>query len=74
VCRTVHEDTHIQFAGFPLLWSPRVREHRLRGFVESLIERPQTVAEQVANVLREAIASGTLKAGTALRGGLSRKS
>jgi DNA-binding GntR family transcriptional regulator len=42
-------------------------EHRLRGFAESLIERPQTVAEQVANVLREAIASGTLKAGTALR-------
>lgn len=43
------------------------REHRLRGFVEGLIERPQTVAEQVANVLREAIASGSLKAGTALR-------
>jgi DNA-binding GntR family transcriptional regulator len=39
----------------------------LRGFAESLIERPRTVAEQVANVLREAIASGTLKAGTALR-------
>ncbi|TSE01381.1 GntR family transcriptional regulator [Mesorhizobium intechi] len=31
------------------------------------MERPRTVAEQVANVLREAIASGTLKAGTALR-------
>ncbi|WP_033838582.1 GntR family transcriptional regulator [Mesorhizobium loti] len=39
----------------------------MRGFAESLIERPQTVAEQVAKVLREAIASGTLKAGTALR-------
>ncbi|TGV78537.1 GntR family transcriptional regulator, partial [Mesorhizobium sp. M2D.F.Ca.ET.145.01.1.1] len=31
------------------------------------MERPQTVAEQVANVLREAIASGSLKAGTTLR-------
>ncbi|QKC80127.1 GntR family transcriptional regulator [Mesorhizobium erdmanii] len=31
------------------------------------MEKPKTVAEQVANVLREAIASGTLKAGTALR-------
>ncbi|MBZ9853215.1 GntR family transcriptional regulator [Mesorhizobium sp. CA13] len=39
----------------------------MRGFGEGLIERPQTVAEQVANVLREAIASGTLKAGTTLR-------
>ncbi|RVA49309.1 GntR family transcriptional regulator [Mesorhizobium sp. M7A.F.Ca.US.001.01.1.1] len=28
---------------------------------------PRTVAEQVANVLREAIASGTIKAGTSLR-------
>lgn len=35
--------------------------------MEGLIERPQTVAEQVANVLREAIASGSLKAGTTLR-------
>ncbi|OBQ74375.1 GntR family transcriptional regulator [Mesorhizobium erdmanii] len=39
----------------------------MRGFAESPIEKPKTVAEQVANVLREAIASGTLKAGTALR-------
>ncbi|WP_407067884.1 GntR family transcriptional regulator [Mesorhizobium sp. M8A.F.Ca.ET.213.01.1.1] len=39
----------------------------MRGFMEGLIERPQTVAEQVANVLREAIASGSLKAGTTLR-------
>ncbi|TPM40939.1 GntR family transcriptional regulator [Mesorhizobium sp. B2-3-4] len=31
------------------------------------MDRPLTVAEQVANVLREAIASGALKAGTALR-------
>lgn len=39
----------------------------MRGFVEGVIDRPLTVAEQVANVLREAIASGALKAGTALR-------
>ncbi|MBN9216346.1 MAG: GntR family transcriptional regulator [Mesorhizobium sp.] len=31
------------------------------------MDRPLTVAEQVANILREAIASGALKAGTALR-------
>ncbi|UVK44071.1 GntR family transcriptional regulator [Mesorhizobium sp. AR07] len=31
------------------------------------MQGPRTVAEQVANVLREAIASGTLKAGTPLR-------
>ncbi|WP_246675177.1 GntR family transcriptional regulator [Mesorhizobium sp. B2-3-4] len=39
----------------------------MRGFTEGVIDRPLTVAEQVANVLREAIASGALKAGTALR-------
>lgn len=39
----------------------------MRGFTEGLIDRPLTVAEQVANVLREAIASGALKAGIALR-------
>ncbi|MER8805499.1 GntR family transcriptional regulator [Mesorhizobium australicum] len=39
----------------------------MRGFTEGLIEKPQTVAEQVANVLREAIASGSLRAGTTLR-------
>ncbi len=37
----------------------------MRGFAE--MQRPQTVAEQVANVLREAIADGSLAAGTALR-------
>ncbi|AMX91728.1 GntR family transcriptional regulator [Mesorhizobium sp. M7A.F.Ca.US.014.04.1.1] len=31
------------------------------------MQGPRTVAEQVANVLREAIASGTIKAGTSLR-------
>lgn len=31
------------------------------------MQRPQTVAEQVAGILREAIANGSLKAGTALR-------
>ena len=35
------------------------------GFAE--MQRPQTVAEQVANVLREAIADGSLADGTALR-------
>jgi DNA-binding GntR family transcriptional regulator len=35
------------------------------GFAE--VQRPQTVAEQVANVLREAIADGSLADGTALR-------
>jgi len=34
---------------------------------ESVMQGPRTVAEQVANVLREAIASGTMKAGTPLR-------
>src|SRR5882757_868983 len=37
----------------------------MRGFAE--MQRPQTVAEQVANVLREAIADGSLAAGTTLR-------
>ncbi|TIN52696.1 MAG: GntR family transcriptional regulator, partial [Mesorhizobium sp.] len=31
------------------------------------MQGPRTVAAQVANVLREAIASGTIKAGTSLR-------
>src|SRR5581483_3794214 len=31
------------------------------------IGRPQTVAEQIADLLREAIAEGSLRAGTALR-------
>lgn len=35
------------------------------GFAD--VQRPQTVAEQVASVLREAIADGSLAAGTALR-------
>ncbi len=39
----------------------------MRGFAESVMQGPRTVAEQVANVLREAIASGTIKAGTSLR-------
>jgi DNA-binding GntR family transcriptional regulator len=37
----------------------------MRGFAE--MRRPLTVAEQVADVLREAIADGSLAAGTALR-------
>ena len=37
----------------------------MRGFVG--MQRPQTVAEQVANVLREAIADGSLADGTVLR-------
>jgi DNA-binding GntR family transcriptional regulator len=39
----------------------------LRGFVEGMMQKPQTVAEQIANVLREAIADGALAAGTPLR-------
>ena len=39
----------------------------MRGFAESVMQGPRTVAEQVANVLREAIANGTMKAGTPLR-------
>lgn len=39
----------------------------MRGFAESVMQGPRTVAEQVANVLREAIANGSLEAGTALR-------
>ena len=39
----------------------------MRGFAESVMQGPRTVAEQVANVLREAIANGTIKAGTPLR-------
>lgn len=39
----------------------------MRGFAESVMQGPRTVAEQVANVLREAIASGTIGAGTPLR-------
>src|SRR5580704_14413567 len=35
--------------------------------MEGLMQKPQTVAEQIANVLREAIADGSLAAGTPLR-------
>ena len=38
----------------------------MRGFAES-VQGPRTVAEQVANVLREAIANGSFEAGTPLR-------
>ncbi|CAD5300095.1 Transcriptional regulator [Bosea sp. 62] len=37
------------------------------GLAEALKQKPQTVAEQVAGVLREAIADGSLAAGTVLR-------
>ncbi|MGX1787311.1 GntR family transcriptional regulator [Bosea sp. NPDC055332] len=37
------------------------------GLAEALKQKPQTVAEQVAGVLREAIADGSLAAGTTLR-------
>jgi DNA-binding GntR family transcriptional regulator len=39
----------------------------LRGFAESVMQAPRTVAEQVADVLRDAIANGTIEAGTPLR-------
>jgi DNA-binding GntR family transcriptional regulator len=39
----------------------------LREFGEGLMQKPLTVAEQVANVLRESIADGSLAAGTPLR-------
>ena len=40
---------------------------RLAGLTGAALQRPQTVAEQVANILREAIAEGSLKAGAVLR-------
>lgn len=40
---------------------------RLTEFQAATLQRPQTVAAQVADTLREAIARGTLAAGTALR-------
>lgn len=40
---------------------------RLDRFTQAVMHRPQTVAEQVAGILREAIADGSLKPGTALR-------
>lgn len=39
----------------------------MRGLGDGLMQRPQTVAEQVAKVLRESIADGSLAAGTPLR-------
>jgi DNA-binding GntR family transcriptional regulator len=39
----------------------------LSGLVAGAMHRPQTVAEQIADMLREAIAEGSLRAGTALR-------
>jgi len=39
----------------------------LSGLAASVMDRPQTVADRVAGVLREAIAERTLKPGTALR-------
>jgi DNA-binding GntR family transcriptional regulator len=40
---------------------------RLSGLAREVLQRPLTVAEQVAARLREAIAEGSLKAGTPLR-------
>ena len=40
---------------------------RLQGLTGTAIDRPRTVAEQVADLLREAIAQGTLAAGSVLR-------
>lgn len=40
---------------------------RLAGLSGAVMERPQTVSERVAGILREAIAKGSLKAGTVLR-------
>jgi DNA-binding GntR family transcriptional regulator len=40
---------------------------RLGGLAREVLQRPLTVAEQVADTLREAIAEGSLKAGTPLR-------
>lgn len=39
----------------------------MRGLGEGLMQKPLTVAEQVANVLRQSIAEGSLAAGTPLR-------
>ncbi|MER8437013.1 GntR family transcriptional regulator [Mesorhizobium sp. M1312] len=39
----------------------------MRGLGDVLMQKPLTVAEQVANVLRESIAEGSLAAGTPLR-------
>lgn len=39
----------------------------MRGLGDGLMQKPLTVAEQVANVLRESIAEGSLAAGTPLR-------
>lgn len=70
VCTTfrilVYEDTDIHTGGF-LLAMLTPRENRLRGLAEGFMQRPLTVAEQVANVLRESIADGSLAAGTPLR-------
>src|SRR6185369_16701810 len=40
---------------------------RLTAALDAAMQKPQTVADQVAGVLREAIAAGTLTAGIALR-------
>jgi DNA-binding GntR family transcriptional regulator len=40
---------------------------RLSGLAREVLQRPLTVAEQVADTLREAIAENSLKAGTPLR-------
>lgn len=39
----------------------------MEGIAGASLQRPQTVAEQIADILREAIADGSLKAETALR-------
>lgn len=39
----------------------------LAGLATPVLDKPQTVADQVASVLREAIADGSLRAGTMLR-------
>jgi len=39
----------------------------LTGQMGAALHKPQTVADHVANVLREAIAEGSLKAGVPLR-------
>jgi DNA-binding GntR family transcriptional regulator len=40
---------------------------RLSGLAGAALQKPQTVADHVAGILREAIAAGALAAGTALR-------
>lgn len=66
----VYENTHVQTSRFLLGRSASVClevEKAVRELTKVAMQKPQTVAEHIAGILREAIVEGSLQAGTPLR-------